>query len=107
MSARYSPERPNGPFLNVGSVLPTAVPRGTAGLQPGLDGFCRAAGVHGELEAGSSPGAGGIAALLGGGETATENLRDAAGDLGGGGDNAYLGVLVRGCFRGVHDDLVV
>jgi hypothetical protein len=34
----------------------------------------------------------------------TENLRDPAGDLGGGGDDTYVGVSVGGSFLGLHDD---
>src|SRR5687767_2353048 len=87
MNSRYSPKRPNGSLLDVGS-LPSAVAlRGAAGLQPGACRFCRAGGVHGELEAGASLGVRGIAALLGGGEALAENLRDATGGLRGGSDD--------------------
>ncbi|MEO3754974.1 hypothetical protein [Streptomyces sp. B6B3] len=37
----------------------------------------------------------------------TENFRDPTGDLGGGGDDTYVGVSVRGSFLGLYDDLVV
>jgi hypothetical protein len=100
MNSRYSLKRPNGPLLDVGSLPSAVVLRGAAGLQPGPCRFCRAGGVHGELEAGPSLAVRGIAVLLGGGEALAENFRDATGGLRGGGDDADLGVPVRPIMHG-------
>jgi hypothetical protein len=83
MGSRYSPKWLNGPLPEIPSLLAAVLARGAAGLQPGPRRFCGAGGVHGELEAGPSLGVRGIAGLLSGGEAATENLREPAGDLGG------------------------
>jgi hypothetical protein len=107
MGSRYSPKTPNGPLPEIPSLPAAVLARGAAGLQPGPRRFCCAGGVHGELEAGPTLGVRGITALFCGGEAVTENLRDPTGDLGGSGDDTYVGVSVGGSFLGRHDDLVV
>jgi hypothetical protein len=63
-------------------------------------------GVHGEVDAGSTIAAGGVAALFGGGEAMTEYLCDLTGGLGGRSDDTHLGTPGREWFRWLHGDLV-